>query len=290
MKYEFIRENAEIFPVEKMCRIFQIHKSSFFRWRKRTPTERAERKALIISEIIRIYHWSQFRYGSPRIAKELDSIGIKVSRKFVGQIMKENHLRSIAKSKYKKTTNPPRNNNSAENRLEQIFKAARTNEIWVSDITYIETDEDWIYLTVVIDLFDRKVIGWSISETMRAKDTSITSLTKALLNRPLQNNQELLFHSDQGKQYACREFIALLATNKITQSMSRKGNCYDNAIAESFFKTLKVELVYQNKYKTKEKAEKSITDYIENFYNTCRRHSALGNLTIEEFQNQQAIK
>ncbi|WP_262711755.1 integrase core domain-containing protein [Flavobacterium pectinovorum] len=97
-------------------------------------------------------------------------------------------------------------------------------------------------------------------------------------------------HSDQGKQYACREFIALLATNKITQSMSRKGNCYDNAIAESFFKTLKVELVYQNKYKTKEKAEKSITDYIENFYNTCRRHSALGNLTIEEFQNQQAIK
>ena len=290
MKYEFIRENAEIFPVEKMCRIFQIHKSSFFRWRKRTPTAKSVRKAHIIKEIIRIYHWSQSRYGSPRIAKELDSIGIKVSKKFVGQIMKENHLRSIAKSKYKKTTSPPRNNRSVENRLEQIFKAARRNEIWVSDITYIETDEGWIYLTVVIDLFDRKVIGWSISETMRAKDTSITSLTKALLNRPLENNQELLFHSDQGKQYACREFIALLVTNKITQSMSRKGNCYDNAIAESFFKTLKVELVYQNKYKTKEKAEKSITDYIENFYNTCRRHSALGNLTIDEFQNQQAIK
>ena len=143
---------------------------------------------------------------------------------------------------------------------------------------------------MVIDLFDRKVIGWSISETMRAKDTSITSLTKALLNRPLENNQELLFHSDQGKQYACREFITLLATNKITQSMSRKGNCYDNAVAESFFKTLKVELIYQNKYKTKEKAEKSITDYIENFYNPCRRQSALGNLTIKEFQNQQAIK
>lgn len=110
--------------------------------------------------------------------------------------MKDNHLRSIAKSKYKKTTSPPPNNKSAENRLEQIFKAARRNEIWVSDITYIETDEGWIYLTVVIDLFDRKVIGWSISETMRAKDTSITSLTKTLLNRPLQNNQELLFHSD----------------------------------------------------------------------------------------------
>ncbi|BDU25739.1 IS3 family transposase [Flavobacterium sp. GSB-24] len=161
--------------------------------------------------------------------------------------MKENHLRSIAKSKYKKTTSPTRNNRSAENRLEQIFKAARRNEIWVSDITYIETGEGWLYLTVVIDLFDRKVIGWSISETMRAKDTSIASLRKALLNRPLQHNQELLFHSDQGKQYACYEFTTLLEKNKITQSMGRKGNCYDNAIAESFFKTLKVELVYQNK-------------------------------------------
>jgi len=200
--------------------------------------------------------------------------------------MKENHLRSIAKSKYKKTTNPSPNHRAAENRLQQIFKAGRRNEIWVSDITYVETGEGWTYLTVVIDLFDRKVIGWSISDTMRAKDTSIASLTKALLNRPLQNDQELLFHSDRGIQYTCREFINLLEANKITQSMSRKGNCYDNAVAESFFKTLKVELVFQNKYKTKGKAEKSIAEYIENFYNSCRRHSALNNLTIEEFHNQ----
>ena len=165
---------------------------------KQNQDQLAQRKALIISEIIRIYHWSQCRYGSPRIAKELDSIGIKVSRKFVGQIIKENHLRSIAKSKYKKTTNPSRCDSLPENRLEQIFKAARRNEIWVSDITYIETGEGWLYLTVVIDLFDRKVMGWSISETMRAKDSSIASLTKALLNRPLQHNKELLFHSDRG--------------------------------------------------------------------------------------------
>ncbi len=268
-----------------MCRIFQIHKSSFFRWRKRTPTARSERKACIIREIIRIYHWSQCRYGSPRIAKELETMGIKVSRKFVGQIMKENHLRSIAKSKYKKTTNPSRINNVVENRLEQIFKAGRINEVWVSDMTYIETEEGWIYLTVVIDLFDRKVIGWSISKTMSAKVTTISSLTKALLNRPLHHDHDLLFHSDQGIQYTCNSFTNLLESNKITQSMSRKGNCYDNAVAESFFKTLKVELIYQNKYKTKEKAEKSIAYYIENFYNSCRRHSALGNLTIEEFHS-----
>ncbi|WP_347049232.1 IS3 family transposase [Flavobacterium olei] len=155
MKYEFIRENAEVFPVDKMCRIFQIHKSSFFRWRKRAPTAKSVRKAYIIKEIIRIYHWSQCRYGSPRIAKELDSIGIKVSRKFIGQIKKENHLRSIAKS-YKKTTSPPRNNRSSENRLEQNFKAARRNEIWVSDITYIEIDVGWINLTVVIAFLTAK--------------------------------------------------------------------------------------------------------------------------------------
>ena len=172
-----------------MCRIFQIHKSSFFRWRKRTPTARAQRKTFVINEIIRIYQWSQCRYGSPRIAKELDTIGIKVSRKFVSQIMKENHLSSIAKSKYKRTTNSSLNSKVVENRLEQIFKAGRKNEVWVSDMTYLETEEGWLYLTVVLDLFDRKVIGWFISETMKAKETSIASLTKALLDRPLQIGQ-----------------------------------------------------------------------------------------------------
>ena len=201
--------------------------------------------------------------------------------------MMEQHMQSIAKLKWKKTTNCAHNYIVARNSLNQDFKVNRRNEVWVSDITYIETDESWIYLTVVIDLFDRKVVGWSLSETLKAKDTSISAFKNALLHRPLQGSERLIFHSDRGTQYTCQEFISvLIKTNQIIQSMSGKGNCYDNAVAESFFKTLKVELVYRNKYKTRDQAKGSIFEYIEKFYNIHRRLSALGNLTIEEFQNQ----
>lgn len=286
VKYEFIREHAAIFPVEKMCRVFQVDTSCFYRWQKGLSTSRAVHKVFITSEITRIYHWSQCRYGSPRIAKELSAIGIKVSRTFVAKIMMENHLRSIVKSKFRKTTNSSHRYLTAQNILEQDFKTARYGEVWVSDITYVETDEGWLYLTVVIDLFDRKVIGWSLSENLKAKETSIRAFKNALVNRPLQTNQQLLFHSDRGTQYACLWFVSLLeGTGQITRSMSGKGNCFDNAVAESFFKTLKTELVYHNRYATKEKAKDSISGYIENFYNKYRRHSALGNLTIEEFHS-----
>lgn len=197
----------------------------------------------------------------------------------------ENHLHSIAKSKFRKTTNSSHKYLAAQNKLDQDFKASRYNEVWVSDITYIETNEGWLYLTIVIDLFDRKVIGWSLSETLKAKDTSIRAFKNATRHRPLESNQKLLFHSDRGTQYACLWFVSLLeGTVQITQSISGRGNSYDNAVAESFFKTLKTELVYHNTYATKEKAKESISDYIENFFNRHRRHSALGNLTIEKFQ------
>lgn len=287
VKYEFIREHAAIFPVGKMCRVFQVDKTCFYRWQKGLSTSRALRKVFITSEITRIYHWSQCRYGSPRIAKELSAIGIKASRTFVAKIMMENHLRSIVKSKVRKTTNSSHRYLTAQNILEQDFKTASYNEVWVSDITYIETDQGWLYLTVVIDLFDRKVIGWSLSQNLKAKETSIRAFKNAVVNRPLEPNQKLLFHSDRGTQYACQWFTSLLeGTGQITRSMSGKGNCFDNAVAESFFKTLKTELVYHNRYATKEKAKDSISGYIENFYNKCRRHSALGNLTIEEFHSQ----
>jgi transposase InsO family protein len=143
--------------------------------------------------------------------------------------------------------------------------------------------QGWVYLTTVIDLFDRKVIGWALSETMKTKDTILSAFNMALINRPLKN-KELIFHSDRGIQYACEEFIGELNKHKtITQSMSRKGNCWDNAVAESFFKTLKVELIYHNKYQTRKQAELSIFEYIETFYNTKRRHKHLNNLTITEY-------
>lgn len=285
-RYEFIRENAEIFSIEKMCQVFQVDRSCYYKWLKKIPTSRALRKVFITLEICRIYHSSQGTYGSPRIAKELTSIGIKVCRSFVGKIMQEHHLRSVSKLKFKKTTISSPKHPVAENSLNQNFKVTRQNEVWVSDITYIRTTEGWTYLTIILDLFDRKVIGWSLSKSMKAIDTSIAAFKKAQLNRPLVDNQKILFHSDRGVQYSCKDFVNILAKySQIHQSMSRKGNCYDNAVAESFFKTLKTELVHRNKYTSRIKAEESIFEYIENFYNIRRRHSALGNLTIEEFQD-----
>lgn len=290
VRYQFIRDNADKFPVFKMCKIFHIDPSSYYKWLKGLPTSRAERKVFIASEISRIYHWSQGRYGSRRISKELSSINIKACRSFVSKIMLENNMPRIPKLKFKRTTITSPKYPAAPNLLNQNFKASNQNQVWVSDITYIRTKKGWAYLTAVIDLFDRKVIGWSLSKTMRAVDTTITAFKQAVRNRPLTGNQKLIFHSDRGIQYACKDFVSTLSkSDHISQSMSRKGNCYDNAVAESFFKTIKTELIYQNNYTTIKKAQKSIIDYIKNFYNTCRRHSALENLTIKEFQNKYHI-
>ncbi|WKL49636.1 IS3 family transposase [Flavobacterium pectinovorum] len=288
--YRLIMENTGRFPIVKICRIFQIEPSCYYKWLKGLSTSRSERRIFIASEISRIYHWSQGRYGSPKISKELAALGITVCPSLVRKIMAEQKLRWITKLKFKRTTLSSSKYPAAENLLNQDFKAARQNQVWVSDITYIRTVEGWAYLTTVIDLFDRKVIGWSLSKTLKSMDTSVAAFRKALLNHPLLPYQKLKFHSDRGIQYACKNFTYLLSKNKqILQSMSRKGNCYDNAVAESFFKTLKTELVCRYKYKNRKQAGKSIHDYIENFYNTVRRHSALGNLTMEEFQNKHLI-
>lgn len=269
-----------------MCEVMRVSRSSYYHWLKRKPGKRSIRRVFLSSEIASVYHWSRGRYGSPRIAKELQTKGIKVSRQFVSKLMKEQHLRSIVKRRFKKTTDSSHKYPVVENQLNQNFRVREKNQAWVSDITYIRTKEGWLYLTTVIDLFDRKVVGWSLSETMKAKDTSIAALKMALFHRPLRDSHQLVFHSDRGIQYACEEFVSIIEKNKqITRSMSGKGNCYDNAVAESFFKTLKVELIYQNNYTTREKAKGSIFEYIEAFYNTHRRHSALGNLTIKEYQN-----
>lgn len=205
--------------------------------------------------------------------------------------MAEQQLCWIAKLKFKRTTLSSPKYPVAENLLNQDFKVSGQNQAWVSDITYIRTAKGWAYLTTVIDLFDRKVIGWSISRSLKAIDTSVAAFKKALLNRPLVSDEKLIFHSDRGIQYASRIFVYILTKNSmILQSMSRKGNCYDNAVAESFFKTLKTELVYRNQYKNRKEAKKSIHNYIEKFYNTVRRHSALGNMTMQEFQNRHLIQ
>lgn len=268
-----------------MCSVFNVSKSGYYKWLVRVPSKRALYNQVLLEEIKKIYYQSKKRYGSPRIAKELEILGFKASKQLVRKLMKKASLQSIIKRKFKITTDSSHKYPIVDNNLNRKFTVHRASEAWVSDITYIRTNQGWLYLTTVIDLFDRKVIGWALSSTMQAKKTSISAFKMALINRPIKNNQSLIFHSDRGIQYACEEFVRELSKHKsIIRSMSRKGNCWDNAVAESFFKTLKAELIYQNYYQTKSEAELSIFEYIEAFYNTNRRHKQLNNLTILEYQ------
>lgn len=268
-----------------MCKVLQVSKSSYYKWLQRVPGKRALRKVMLIKEVENVYKASKYRYGSPRIAKELQVKGIAVSKVLVAKIMKQHRWKSIIKRKYKVTTDSSHKYPVAENILNRNFTTTKENAVWVSDITYVATMQGWLYLTTVIDLFDRKIIGWALSNTMKAKDTTIAAFNMAKINRPIQQKQSLVFHSDRGIQYACDEFTNLLNSHKnVIRSMSRKGNCWDNAVAESFFKTLKTELIYHQTYQTKAEAELSIFEYIETFYNTKRRHQQLNNLTINEYQ------
>ena len=186
--------------------------------------------------------------------------------------MRKYGFRSVHKKKFKVTTDSRHSYPVSENVLNRNFTAERVSQKWVSDLTYIQTKEGWLYLTVIIDLFDRKVVGWSFSSAMTAQETVIPAWRMACRNRPIQ--KDLIFHSDRGVQYACKAFRNLLKSNLITQSMSRKGNCWDNAVAESFFKTLKVERVYQMAYSSRNEAKMDLFRYIEGWYNTRRIHSA----------------
>lgn len=281
----------DVFPIEKMCKILQVSRSSYYYWLTKKPSKRLCRRLELGVAIRKVYDWSKGRYGSPRITKELQLQGLKVSRALVCRIIRKKNMRSITVRKFKQTTNPKHNYGLVDNKLSGDFTTTAYNQIWVSDITYIRTAEGWLYLTSVIDLFDRKVIAWQVSNTLRAEDTVIPALNKACSSRAIQNNHSIVFHSDRGIQYACNQFKDTLKKYKwIEQSMSGKGNCYDNAVAESFFKTLKAELIYQNAYKSKKQDYLSVFEYIEGFYNTNRRHSALGNLTIKEFNEQYKSK
>jgi len=214
----------------------------------------------------------------------LKALGFKVSKPRVARIMKANYLYAKRKRKFRTTTDSDHKYPTAPNLLNQCFNVARANQVWVSDITYVQTKEGWSYLTVIIDLFNRKVIGWALGDTLNTEGTAIKAWQMAIKNTTL--TQPLIFHSDQGIQYASQKFTNLLKSYNglVKQSMSRKGNCWDNAVAESFFKSLKVEWVYWHKYKLRSQAELSIFQWIETWYNTRRRHSYLGNRTIKEFE------
>jgi transposase InsO family protein len=214
------------------------------------------------NRIKEIYESSKKTYGSPRVTIALLEEGLHVSRPRVARLMKKQNLKSIIRKKWIVTTDSRHNYPVVENKLNRDFNVTRTGQVWVSDITYIKTSQGWLYLTVIIDLYDRKVIGWAFSRSLKAVCTTIPAWRMAIRNRPI--TQVLIFHSDRGVQYKLVE-----------RSMSRKGDCWDNAIAESFFKTLKVEHIYHNSYKTFKEAELSVFEYIEAWYNVNRIHTTI---------------
>ena len=265
-----------------MCRVLQVSRSSYYIWLKSKPSKRLLENKKLIEQIKIIHKQSKGTYGSPRITKELKARNYSASRVRVARLMKKARIRSIIKKKFVVTTNSKHGFTLSPNLLNREFNPDQQGKVWVSDITYIRTMEGWLYLTVIIDLADRKVIGWSTSESMKASRTIIPAWKMAVLNRPV--FKPLIFHSDQGIQYASSEFRVILKRNKnITQSMSRKGNSWDNACAESFFKSIKTEWIYRFKYINRRIAAISIFEYIETWYNTLRRHSSLNYLSPLEY-------
>ena len=270
-----------MFSIEKMCSMFKVSRSGFYNWLSFHPSKTEMENIKLTTRITAIHKESRYTYGSPMIREVLKKEYVNVSRPRVARLMKKANIYSRRHKQFVVTTDSNHKYPVVENKLNRNFQPAILDKVWVSDITYIPTNEGWLYLTTVIDLADRKVIGWALSTTMKTCDTSIAAFNMAINNRPIQ--QELMFHSDRGIQYACPEFRNHLENNKnIVRSMSRKGNCWDNAVAESFFKTLKCDLINGIKYGTIKDAKSAVFEYIEIWYNKKRLHSSLEYRTPEE--------
>jgi len=269
-----------------MCHTFNVSRSGYYQWLNRKPSLRDKRDELLKQEILKIYNRGRSYYGSPRIHRDLLKIGLRCGKKRVERLMKELGIKAKHKKKYKATTDSWHDNPVAENLLNQNFNVFALNQCWVSDITYIYTKEGWLYLSIIMDLFSRKIVGWAMEKRL-TKDLVIKALKMAVINR--RPGSKLLMHSDRGSQYASFEYQGLLKKNGMICSMSRKGNCYDNAVMESFFHTLKVELVYGNVFVTRAQARRCIFEYIEVFYNRIRAHSAIGYNSPEEYEKQRKV-
>lgn len=283
MIYAFIKRHSQIWKVGMMCKVLKVSRNSYYYWCNNKNGLRKEFKEKLKTILIKEFDMAKKRYGSPRLTIEINK-KFRVSRPTVAKYMKELNLCCKYHKKYKITTDSSHKHPVFPNVLERNFTVDEPGKVYVSDITYVPIKEGFLYLTTVIDLFDRKPIGYSISQGMKAEETVIPALKMALTVRV--KNPNLIFHSDRGTQYACTLTANYIKSFNVTQSMSRKGDCWDNAVAESFFKTLKVELLYGNKLSSYEETKLSIFEYIEVWYNRKRRHSALKNMTPDEFLNE----
>lgn len=278
-----IKENIKYFPVKMMCNALGVSSGGYYEWFARKPSARAQANNLLARKIKAIFEENKSRAGAIRIMKELKANGEAVGRHRVARLMRLNGWRAKAAKKFKATTNSNHNLPIEPNLLMQNFKAAKPNEKWVTDITYIWTDEGWLYLATVMDLYSRMLIGWSISERMTA-GLVIDALKMALWRRKMPKG--VIVHSDRGSQYCSAAYRQLLKDNDLICSMSKRGDCYDNAAMESWNHSFKVEAVHGEKFKTRAEAKNHMFDYIEVYYNRKRLHSRLGYLSPAAFEEK----
>lgn len=283
MKYAFIENHRHEFSIHRMCSVLEVSTSGYYEWRGRPPSRRAledQRQGEMVEEIM---VKNRHVYGSRRVLEDLIETGEKICRPRVIRLMRLRGLRCKTKRKFKVTTDSSHQLPVAENLLDRQFTTDRPNQVYVGDITYIWTSEGWLYLSVLIDLYSRMVVGWSMSNRMKA-DLVCDAMMMAIWKR--RPSKGMMIHSDRGSQYASRKYQRLLEANGFKCSMSRKGDCWDNAPAESFFHTLKIELVHHHQFATREEAKQAIFEYIEVFYNRQRRHSANGYRSPEEYEKR----
>ncbi len=276
-----MKDNRKVHSIEKMCKVLEVSRSSYYKRINSDKGKRAGENKGLLDQIRKIFSESRERYGSPRITAELKRSGINFNKKRIARLMSKYGIAAKIFRKYRNTTNSDHVREKSQNILGREFNRRRANEVWTGDITYIRTEEGWLYLAAVMDLYSRKVVGWQLDKRM-SSDLVEKALQNALMDRRVE--QGIIFHSDQGIQYASESFRKILKDHGFIQSMSRKGNCYDNAITETFFHTLKTELTSRTKYRTREEARRSIFEYIEIFYNRKRLHSAIGYYTPVEYE------
>lgn len=285
MKYAMIRDHEATFAIRMMCRVLGVSASGYYDWRDRPLSARDQARDALDEAVRQTFSDEKGRAGSPRVGARLRAKGISAGRHQVAQSMHRQGLRAKAARKFKATTNSNHRLPVAPNLLEQDFRADRPNQKWVSDITYIGTDEGWLYLAVVLDLHSRMVVGWSMSDRMTA--TLVCDALKMALFRR-QRPRGVILHSDRGSQYCSSEYRELAAENGLLLTMSARGNCYDNAAMESWNHSLKVEAIHGERFTTRAAAQTQVFDYIEVYYNRNRLHSALGYRSPTEFELSKA--
>jgi putative transposase len=281
VRFAAIQEEKAHFPVAQLCRVLEVSRAGYYAWEGREASARQKANAALVERIRQVHQDSRRTYGSPRVRAELKAQGQPVGRHRVARLMREAGLCARRRRRFVHTTDSKHGLPVAPNVLARDFNPPRPDQAWVTDITYVPTREGWVYLAVVLDLFSRRVIGWAMDRCID-RHLVLSALDMALKSR--RPSVGLLHHSDRGSQYASADYQKALAARGLRCSMSRKGNCWDNAVVESFFSTLKTELVHERDFATRESAKAALFDFIEVFYNRKRRHSSLGYVSPAEFE------